>query len=526
MIEVEGPDGAIIEFPDDMPHDAIKSVMAKHYGTGTPAAPEPAPAPSQAQAEFDKLPWYGKAGQAAQDVARMGVEGLTFGFSDKLGAKMGELVGAGSYDENLAELRRETQGARDRMGMLGTGVEIAGQIAGPAKMLGAAKALPGASKVATTLSRLPAAKTATAVGGGAALGALDAAGHDKDIGTGAVIGGAAGAAGRVLAPVVGKVAGAAGRALGVNKAPQIMTRDQIKEAAEAAYKASDDAGVILKPQALQRFAKEVQDDLAEFGYMPELQPKVGSVLNRLNEMSQENVTLKGVDQLRKAVGMLSGSENRSEGAVGRQIVKKIDKFLDDLDATDILTGNKTQGVTALQQARKLWASQRKSEIIEEALEKAKNNAAVSGTGGNIDNAIRQQFRSILNSPKKSRGLTRDERAAMEAIVRGTKGQNLARLLGRLSPQGNGLMLLLHGVGGIGSGGTTLPLAGVGAVAKTIADRATPANVARLDQITRAGGQASAIQPSLNAVQRLAKAKGGALVRGAGVVGLRPDEEQY
>ncbi len=31
MIEVEGPDGTVIEFPDDTPPDTIKGVMAKHY---------------------------------------------------------------------------------------------------------------------------------------------------------------------------------------------------------------------------------------------------------------------------------------------------------------------------------------------------------------------------------------------------------------------------------------------------------------------------------------------------------------
>lgn len=37
-------------------------------------------------AKFEALPWYGKAGQAVMDVARLGADGATFGFADKLAA--------------------------------------------------------------------------------------------------------------------------------------------------------------------------------------------------------------------------------------------------------------------------------------------------------------------------------------------------------------------------------------------------------------------------------------------------------
>jgi hypothetical protein len=480
----------------------------------------PVPSPeAQAQSQFDQLPTWQKPLKAVEDIARLGMDGLTYGFGDKIGAKGAELLGQGTYDENLGKLRQETEAARSRSGIPGMAAEIGGQIAGPAKLAGALKAVPGVGAI----SGIRGAKTAGAVAGGAGLGALDAAGHDTDIGTGAAIGGAAGLAGRAIAPGVGAAAGKVGRALGINKAPQIMTREQIKEASEAAYKASDDAGVIIKPQAVQRFAKEVQEDLAEFGYMPELQPKVAAVLKRLGAMSEDNNTLKGIDQLRKAVGMLGGSENRSEGAVGRQITKKIDKFLESMDAEDILAGNKTQGVMALQQARKLWASQRKSEMLEEALENAKLNANKSGSGGNIDNAIRQQFASILKSKKKSRGLTRDERAAMQLIVNGVRGEKLLRAVSKMSPNGNGLMTWLQGGGAVATGGATLPLAGAGIAAKLVQDAITPARIGQLDKIVRGGGNASAVRSAPNAAQRLTQAQGPALIRSLGIAGARPDE---
>jgi hypothetical protein len=553
MKEIELFNGDVLEFPDDTPDEVLDRVakqetsalqMSATQGRGTRDQREAIDPAQQAQAQFEALPWYGKAGQAVEDVARMGVEGLTFGHGDKLGAKMGELVGAGSYDDNLAKLRAETQGARDRMGMLGTGVEIGGQILGPSKILGAAKMLPGvgavgealskipgATKVATVLGKIP-TKTASAVGGGAALGALDAAGHDRDIGTGAIVGGAAGLAGRALAPVVGKVAGGVGRAVGINKAPKAMSQAELQAAKTAAYETSENIGLVVKQPVAQKFVREVEEDLAKFGYLPENQPGVGPVLKRLQEQASregvDGISLKGLDQLRQMANNLRGNlNNRAEGEIGRQISKKIDKMIDTLDDKDVfaLNGNKTQAVLSLREGRKYNRALRTSQMIQEAIEKATNTAAV---GGHPETALKSQFRSILNSPGRRRFLTEDERAAMQAVVRGTKGRNLARLIGRLSPQ-HPLGLLFHAGSLFATGGLSAASfvgGAAGVVGKAIGERGTKGAVAHLDELARAGGLESSIQPSLNAVQRLTKSKGGALVRGAGVVALRPDEEQY
>lgn len=463
---------------------------------------------AQVQNEYDLMPWYKKAGQAADDIVRLGAEGLTFGYADKIAGALG--------GEGVEAERQKTEDARSRAGSAGMVAEYGSGMLGAGKLanagLTAGRLVPAGMKGAAGL----AARTGAMAVDGAALGALSATGHDTDVGEGALYGAIGGAAGNLAGEGLAKVAG---KAAGLfNKKPQIMTREQLEAASQAAYKAADDAGVILKPQAVQRLARELQDDLAEFGYMPQLQPKVGTFLGSLDEMAQGNITLKGMDQLRKVAGLIAKSNDPAEQAVATQIIKKIDKHLDKLNVGDILTGDKTQGVRALQSARKLWASAKKSEMIENALERAKNNASSGGTGGNIDNAIRQQFRSILNNPKKSRGLTADERIVMQAIVRGTKGQNLARLVGRLSPQGNGLMLLIHGTGGVVSGGASLPLAAVGAGAKAIADGATSRNVEQLSRIVRAGGDASATRAAPNAVQRLAQAKRDALARQLGILG--------
>ncbi len=51
-MRVQGPDGKVVDFPDDTPPEAIKAAMAKHYGgPAQPTAPVAAPAPQKRTAQ-------------------------------------------------------------------------------------------------------------------------------------------------------------------------------------------------------------------------------------------------------------------------------------------------------------------------------------------------------------------------------------------------------------------------------------------------------------------------------------------
>src|SRR5690606_29526572 len=132
-------------------------------------------------------------------------------------------------------------------------------------------------------------------------------------------------------------------------------------------------------------------------------------------------------------------------------------------------------------ARSIWTRMKKAETLDNALTKAERRAASTGSGGNADNAMRQNVRALLDNPRTSRGMSAAERKAAERVVRGTPVQNALRLAGKLSPAGNGLMA------GLGVGGAMVnPAYGipslVGLGAKAAADRMTVRNVEKLSQL--------------------------------------------
>jgi len=74
---------------------------------------------------------------------------------------------------------------------------------------------------------------------------------------------------------------------------------------------------------------------------------------------------------------------------------------------------------------------------------------------------------------------------MERVVRGTPGQNLTRQIGKLSPEGNGLMAML-GIGGTAINPAVALASGGGFVAKRASDGIAQRNIDDLIRLVRTG----------------------------------------
>jgi hypothetical protein len=547
-IEVEAPDGSIVEFPDGTPDDVMAAAMRKAFGgPEQPSAPAAVARNPVTGRPVEPISVDTSTGplQAADDIARLAANGLTFGYADKIAGALG---GDGTDAE-----RARTEEARQRAGSAGTVAEI-----------GSAAAIPiGAGNAGLTLAGRFGTGAMKGLGGlaarsalmgaeGAGYGALTAAGNDQPIDDGALLGAIFGAGGNVAAEGIGKGLGWLASNVG-RPAPPTMA--DVAAARDAAYQAADDAGVIFTPDGLRRVRNGLNDRLADFGYDPVLQPGAGPALNRLRDAAGELVTkqidevaapaadktasmlldefappsagsapqrvtrtevvdtgrpttLKDLDQMRKVANHGYQQGNRSNNAVVNMIVNAIDDLAENPGAGDVMAGNAGTAADALGEARGLARRAIKASEIEDAIVRASRRAASTGKGGNIDNATRQNIRQILD--RGARGYTPDEVAAMEKVVFGTPTQNVLRWAGGFSPQN-----ILNGSVGLGAGGAVGGAIGgpggaligggtvatIGGLAKLAADAATRGNVDDLIETIMRGG--TALPP--NAAQRAIKA---------------------
>lgn len=389
-----------------------------------------------------------------------------------------------AYDRNMQveeELQRRRQ---ERSPVLSTVGAIAGGIGATAPVARGLSFLHGAKPTMLSMAGRGAAEGAAY---GAAYGAGEGRGIDERLrnaawgmGLGAATGAATGAIGSLGA---GRQSQAA--------APSV---DDLRAAGQAAYQQADQAGVIFSPKAVDRLKTQVQQKLTDIGYDPALQPGAAAVVRRLENLSGQNVTLTGLDSLRKvaANGYIPG--NRSNNKAISDIISAIDDLVTNPKASEVLTGNAKAASDALKTAREMWSRLSKADRVSEAISRAELRAASTGSGGNVDNAIRQNLRRLLENP---RGFTQAEQEALRRVVEGTPAQNALRLAGKLSPSGNGLMAAL-GIGGtmVNPAVGLFSLGGMGA--KAAADSMTRQNAQVLDALIRSGGTST---PGLSAIRQ-------------------------
>ena len=354
----------------------------------------------------------------------------------------------------------------------------------------------GAPTVAARIAR------AGLLGGGLGLteGAISSRGDSGETAEGAAkglaLGLGGGAAAEGIASAAGKVAGA------FNKRPVAPTADDLTRLSSEAYKRAEDAGVMFSPQATSKLRDDIQSAFADRAFHPALQPNAGVVFNELDRVAGQPATLSGLDTTRKMAGGAFIPGNDSNNALLNIVKGKIDNLVQSPATGDVLGGDAAGAAASLKEARDFYSRMKKSDLVDEALGRAERRAGSTGSGGNVDNASRQNIRGILDSPKKSRGFTPDELAQMETVVRGTPVQNALRMAGKLSPHGNGLML----AGGLGAAAAAGPIglipSAIGLGAKHVADRMTQRNIGLLDELIRAGGNRASITPSPNMAQRL------------------------
>jgi hypothetical protein len=128
MIEVEAPDGTIVEFDDNTPADAIKSAMQKKYGTRKP---------------------YEGYGDYALDLGRTALQGATLGFGDEAVAGIRSIVSDESYDDALKSERDAVDRFRHHNPGTALATELAAGFAAPGG-LAARAALKGKSLLSQT----------------------------------------------------------------------------------------------------------------------------------------------------------------------------------------------------------------------------------------------------------------------------------------------------------------------------------------------------------------------------------------
>lgn len=497
MIEVEAPDGTIVEFPEGTSQDVIKGVMSKNF----------APPVSRS---FGQGAMYDRG---RGDAFQRGItQGATFQLADELFAGAmtpvemgvrawrGEDQGAGfleragnAYTAVLDDQRAMDREAEQNFPVSSIAANIGGSIlTGGELARGGATLLSGAQPTMASMA-----------GRGAAEGALYGAAHGFGGGEGAEDRAWRAGEGAAIGGVVGGGVGAYG-ARSAQRAAERAAPDaqSLRNQANQLYQQAEQAGIRIKPKSFQRAVDDITKVASEAGIDRTIHPKATAALARLQEARAEPLTLQNVDTLRRVIGGAAKSLDADERRIASMMINSVDDYLQRLSPSDITQGNARQAQTAIKQARDYWSRFRKSEIIEDLFERAGTRGA-NFSGSGRENALRAEFRTLSRNARKMRPFSKEERAAIIKVARGGPMENALRMVGKFAPTGI-VSSTLGGGAGYAVGGPlgALGVMGAGAAARHGATRMTQANADRAAAIVRSGGQLPRFT-QLSGPQRLA-----------------------
>lgn len=275
------------------------------------------------------------------------------------------------------------------------------------------------------------------------------------------------------------------------------TVDQLKDISRGIYNELDQAGITMKPEAVQQLVRKVEQTFNEFKTNPDLTPAAFSVLEEFQEIAQgagtslagRSLRLSEVDEMRKLAQRVASKVDPTEKALGVNMIDTIDTFLDNVGGNALEGATKVNRANVAKQykaARNMWGRARKSELFSQAMDAARETA----TG--FENGVRIEFRKILRNKKQRRFFSKDEIEEMRKVTDGTAGSNVARLIGKLGFTDGKTSNLIGGtvgtVAGAAAGGTTggfvIPF--IGSMSKKLAERLTKGNAKFADSVIRAG----------------------------------------
>jgi len=389
--------------------------------------------------------------KVAEGVNRI-VDGALLGFGDEINAAGDALIGRGTeaetfgerYDERLDRYRSQERRFKEEQPLtsaaLETGGAVASALAAPAAL--AVKGVSGAAKVGAAT--------------GATFGFAEGEGGLKNRLESGAIGAATGAVFGAAGQKTVDFGSKAFRRL-FQKSADKPTMAGLMATKRAAYQAVDSSGERFKSKEMGKLFQNVMSKMDDANYVPETDVQTKAVLKILEGNKEKDLTLGQLDKLRQNFWKrFSKADN--EVAI-----------LDAIDGIDEMIAAKTDASDLMSAARLANSRFKKAELLDRAWQKAEDQTASTGSGGNILNKRRQAVTSIINDPKRAKWFSEEEINLMRTFVHGDVSENVLRKVGKLSPNGNGLMTALN-LMAVSVDPTMLAVSATTTGAKAVADR--------------------------------------------------------
>ena len=419
-------------------------------------------------------------------------QGVSLGGIDELAGMLNRLniSQGGTADQRATYMREKARAASDAGREENPIASFLGEMAG-------GLSIPGGVQMAKTgMQAIPKGTLYGAGFGGAyAFGAGEGSFENRlsKAEDGVVVGGLFGAATPPLINLARTGANKTWNAL-FKKSVEVPSLQNLRNARKQAYTMVDAAGEKINPDAIDDMVLKSLEIMDSAGYVAGSQgghqPQIEYALKTLSNMTRlkpngdrvKEYTLSGMETVRK--DLMTAYKKSDYDPRIKDLLNNFDKVIENSGGSELMKA-----------ARASHIRFKKVEILDTAMQRAEDTTGATGSGGNINNKYRSALDKIING-KNASYFNEKEIQVMRNAVRGDVDSNVLRLVGKLSPGGNGLMTFLN-LAAVSSNPAMLSATLAGAAAKKSAD-AGQKKIMDDIQAYLATGKAPVVQPKFAA----------------------------
>ena len=290
----------------------------------------------------------------------------------------------------------------------------------------------------------------------------------------------------------------------------------LKDQARRNFKDAKDSGVLYKSDELYKLSDELKDTLRETGIDPETTwgKQATDAINKLESRAGIGKTsledLLFVDDLFDDIYNVNQPKSKT---VSIALKDKLDDFIVNSQESQFLGGDK-KGIAFQKKGQQLWGKAKKTETINEMIDRASEDSSINFGNAEFETAIRREFRKLRRNPKKFNYFNAEEQQLIREFIKGQPLQTFFRALSKFDiAKGSPGPIIASTLAGAGAGlGSTSALMGlgvagglagagrVGAIGKNVAATSQLMDVLRQIQLGSPKG-GSILQPGL-AVQNI------------------------
>lgn len=246
---------------------------------------------------------------------------------------------------------------------------------------------------------------------------------------------------------------------------ELATAEDIKLRATNLFNKADEGKVRFSPNSQIYMADAIEEALRDnkISAISDTGIKARNIASKIRQRGEKNLEMSMSDYMeyRDMFDDLVNLQKPKTQRVATVAQKALDDFVENADDFYLSSGDELS-VATFKQARKKWGQAKKTADVEDMVAKAERQVGSNYTDADMADALRKQFKSLLNSKKRSKFYTRKELSIMDDFVR--NDQKTLKALSKLDASTGSAIPQIGNIATAGAIGTLASSPEIGAIA--------------------------------------------------------------